>query len=277
VVHGAVTRRVCVLLVLIGPRLHGAFEKLPEGGRAAGMGGVAVAVARDPWTLLANPSLAALLTERSVSAAFSPGLFGIPDLRRRSFAWVEPTQIGTFACAATWLGSSLYRETTASLTYALAVDPCFGCGIRGALYHLRIDRYGSAATFGIDIGLSCAVSPELLFGAAAVNVNFPAIGSCHERLPQELSVGIAYQPLHELILAADLVREKGFPAELRAGVCYSLFECLEVRAGATDAPETYSAGAGLLLSSLRLDYGMTSHPDLGLSHHFALTIFPGEL
>ncbi len=241
------------------------------------MGGVSVAIAQDPWAIRTNPSLAASLAELSVSAAYSPSWLGIRELSRSSFAGAVPTPIGTFACSGAWFGFSLYRETSVSLTYATAMDTRFWLGVAAEFYHLRIERYGTAWTLGFDLGISYALMPEVLLGAAVVNVNAPRIGACHEPLPQEFSAGVTYTPIHGMALSLELNRELGFPAGVCAGVSCSILECITVRAGATDEPETYSAGAGVSLGSVCFDYGMSSHPDLGISHHVSLTLFPGSL
>ena len=75
-------RCVTLLVFLVEQDLFGAFERLPEGGRAAAMGGAAVAMTVDPWALCANPSLAAFIEKRCLSVAYSPRWLGIPELSR---------------------------------------------------------------------------------------------------------------------------------------------------------------------------------------------------
>lgn len=264
-----------VLLCVSACDLFGAFEKLPEGGRAAAMGGVAVAVLRDPWALRTNPSLAAWIADRSVSVSFSPSWLGIPELSRYSFQYVEPTAPGTFCGAATRFGFELYSETQVSIGFGSSPVERFGWGIGLTLYHLGIERYGAATAGGVDVGFLYAVSDELLFGFSAANTTGARIGACRERIPQSFSIGVGYKPVDGVEIAADLERDPEYPLELRLGAECEILHCLSLRAGTTDRPSTYSAGMGLHVTFVCIEYALTFHPDLGSTHHFSVTVYPG--
>ena len=241
------------------------------------MGGAATAVAKDPWALRANPSLAAWLDGRSFSVAHSPSWLGIPELGRSAFVYVEPTSFGVFACGGARFGIPLYRETDLSVTFASVVSDRLGYGVSVQAFFLTIERYGSARTIGITGGFSYAFSEEVLFGCSARNLNAPRLGVSREKLPQSFAFGLEYRPLRGITLDADAVREIGFPFEAHIGFACELAGCLSIMAGASDQPSTYSTGLGVSFGYLQIDYGLTAHPDLGISHHFSISLYLGAL
>jgi hypothetical protein len=257
--------------------VHAAFERLPEGGRAAAMGGVAVAMANDPWALWTNPSLAASALDRSISVTHSPRWLGIPELTRSGFVFIQPVQIGTCGLAGTRFGMTLYRETVLSVVFASTIDDRFRVGGGLTFYHLSIERYGSSWTLGVDAGFTFALTPETTFGISLLNVNGPTIGSSKEKLPQTLSVGMEYRPFAALSLGADLVKDVRFPMEVHLGVAYQVLGCLWLRGGASDRPSTYSSGIGITYAFFAIDYGFTAHAELGFTHSVSLTIYPDAL
>jgi hypothetical protein len=121
------------------------------------------------------------------------------------------------------------------------------------------------------------LTPEATFGCTLFNLSAPTIGRGKERLPQAIALGVAYQPLGSLLLAADVVKDVAFPTEVHLGVSYQILDCLSLRAGATDQPSTYSAGIGVLHAFFTLDYGFAVHSELGFTHSFSLTLYPNLL
>ncbi len=237
------------------------------------MGGAAVAVGNDPLALRANPSLAALSTIRTLSVAYAPAWMGLPELSLSTIAFCEPFSFGAVGVSVSRFGFALYRETTLSAMAGLRLGEQFGIGVTVNAFHLAIERYGSAWTLGLDAGAVVLLSPELLFGIAVTNLSAPRIGACRERLPEACTAGISYRPLGDLTLTLEASRESGFPLGIRGGASCELLGCFALRAGMSDGPETWSAGCGLTLGAVALDYALTTHPALGMSHHLSLTLF----
>jgi hypothetical protein len=236
-----------------------------------------VAMVKDPWALRANPSLAAMLSDRSLSASVSPSWLGVPELTRSSFLYVEPVGMGAISCSGTRFGFSLYRETDISVGFGSTPDDQFGYGVAVDLYHLRIERYGAAWAAGLSAGIFYNVSAEILFGFSASNVTASKIGSCHEKIPQVFSVGLGYRPTGDLDIGIDLVKDPAYPMEIRLGAECALLGVFSLRIGSGDQPSWYTAGVGITYAFFRMDYAITTHHELGLSHHFSISLFPGSL
>jgi hypothetical protein len=266
-----------VLLLCVQCEMHAAFEHLARGSGSIAMGGAAVATFRNPWAAFANPAGLENFDERILSLYYSPQPFGLKELAHGSFSYVEPTAIGTFAASGSRYGFELYREIDLQISYGNDISEVLSAGATVHYYHLSIERYGSTQAFGVDVGLLARLTDQLQWGFSAFNVNVPTIGSASEKLPQVFVTGIAYSPIPELTLAADLEKDVRYPVELHAGVQYMFLDLLAARVGTTNDPSILSAGLGIHYSLIQLDYAFTNHSELGATHQMSLSLYLGDL
>ena len=270
-------RTVIVLIFCVTSRLLGAFEPQMPGGRSVALGGGGVAAPLDTWSAFTNPGTLATLPSRSLALMYAPQQFGLPELARGAFSYVEPTGIGTFALSGTRFGFTLYREVEFRLSFGTPITPAFSVGASVDYYHLTIEHYGSASTFGLDVGMVLSVTDEVRWGFAAMNINAPTLGEEKEKLPQVFSTGVSYQPFPEAAIVIDIVKELQFPAELRVGVEYTVLDLIALRGGTSSDPSLLCAGVGLHYSLLQLDYAFTNHVDLGATHQVSLSVDLGGI
>ena len=241
------------------------------------MGGASVSLPRDPWAAFSNPGVLPTVDQRFLSLSYSPQLFGLKELARGSFSFVEPTPLGVFSISGQRFGFELYREVTASVSYGRSISDWFHVGASIDYYSLTIQNYGSTGAIGVDLGGLVQISDQVWWGVAAFNLNAPRIGKGKERLPQQFSTGITYFPLPEAIISLAIVKDIRYPAELQLGVEYSVFSGVDIRGGVSGEPSTLNVGMGLQYSFIRIDYAFTEHPDLGVGHQISLSLALGEL
>ena len=268
---------IMILLCCTALPAHGAFEGVEGGSRSTAMGGASTAAIANSLAISTNPSLAASVVHCGVSMDYIPGVFEMEELSRGSFTFIVPMTAGTFAFTGSRFGFDLYREVSLTLTCARRISPELMVGVNVHWYSLVIQNYGSATTIGADIGLVATLSENLHWGFSARNVNAPAIGVEAERLPQVYSTGVAYQPSKECTIAADLVKDVQHPAGLSIGAEYEILGLLSLRGGSSSDPPMYSAGFGVRYSGVCLDYALSNHPDLGMTHQISISFLFGEL
>ena len=271
-------RIVLVLLILcqIQP-VFGAFERTTRGSRPIAMGGASVATVNNPWAAFSNPAALQTIPQRTVSFFYSPQPFGLSELARGSFSYVEPTSVGTFAGSASRYGFELYREIILGISYGMNVTDRFAVGLHVNYYSLSIQNYGNDGTIGVDAGFLVEVTDDIRWGFAGLNLNAPTIGEAKEKLPQVYSTGISYMPIREATLVLDIVKDIRYPAELHIGIEYSMFDIVDIRGGTSSDPSTLNAGMGLHYSFVQLDYAFSAHVDLGMTHYFSLSLLLSEL
>jgi len=254
----------------------GAFERNSHGGRAIGMGGASIAIMDNPWAVFTNPGALGAQQPRTLSLFYSPQPFGLRELAHGSFSYVEPMPFGTLAFSGSRYGFELYREVALTLSYGGRIADLLLYGISVNYLSLSIEKYGSASTVGVDAGILVAVSDEVSWGFVATNLNAAAIGALKEKLPQVFSTGLSYKPIHEATIAADIVKDIRYEAELRLGVEYIVLDLISLRSGTSSDPSAFNAGLGIRYSLLELDYAFSSHPELGMTHQASLSIRLGE-
>jgi hypothetical protein len=190
---------------------------------------------------------------------------------------VLPTSEGTFGFGASRFGFELYKEVRAAISFARALSDDLKGGITVNYYNLSIQNYGSASTFGIDVGLLVDIVDNVQWGFVALNVNAPAIGAAKEKLPQVFATGVAYTPFKGAGVYTSVSKDLRYPVEVQVGVEYEFVEMIAIRAGTSSEPSTLNAGMGIHYSFARLDYAFTSHTELGITHQFSLSLNVGDL
>ena len=116
-----------MLAALAWSTLHGSFERQPQPAPLYGRGLSGCAMRGTDFSLL-NPAALAGLASMHITLFHSPSPFELPQLSSGGIALSIPAPFGTLQAAFTLSGTDLYREQTAMLSYALALDgakrPC---------------------------------------------------------------------------------------------------------------------------------------------------------
>jgi hypothetical protein len=255
---------------LFVPRGYTAFEYFPLGARSAALSGACVALPLGPESVFYNPAACVLPQQRSLLVYYARP-YGLRELEMAAFSYLHGAETVTALVAATMVGGEFYRERTLYAAVAGNIAPTIQVGATAKLYHVAIAGYGASMSVGIDCGVYVRISPSVRWGICAANVNRPRIGACREALPQQLSAGFSARPLKTLHLSADIVKDVRYPAEFRFGAGIALAGFLTVQFGIRTAPARNSRGVRLFFKNARVDYGLCTHYDLGLTHMFSLS------
>ena len=249
-----------------------AFERLDQGGKSVAMGGALMASPDDGWAAFSNPAGLASIGGRTLALFHVPSLFGIPGLGRSSFAFVQPAPFGGWGLSGTRCGCAQYREIELSVACGGRVAARLDLGVSLKYCRLAIEGYGSARAFGVALGALVGITQDLRWGFTADNVNSPVMGKVREKLPQTFTSGVSYTPVPEVEIVAAVAKDVRFPVETHFGVQYTLLGCIALRGGTVAEPAAYSMGLGLRLLPLDIDYAGASNPELGMTHHFSLSL-----
>ena len=250
---------------------HAAFERLVTGGRHAGVAGASAALAGDPWGMFANPAGILGLPGCTIVTSVCPSIYGIPELRHLAVSAILPLSWGSIGVAGTTLGVDGYRETTASLVIASPLGPAFGCGIRMNSLWLGITSYGSTVVPTFDAGLQARITESFSVGFLLENVTGARLGIQKEALPRSVEFGLSIVSSDLGVQAhASAVKELSGPLDWRMGVSFTPYECLTLRTGISTEPALLCGGLGLTVAPVTLDYAVSHHWQLGLTHHVSL-------
>ena len=264
-------RRLLLATLLVCSSAESAFEQMPRGARAMGLGGATVAVDGDLWASYANPACLPSLNGAAIAVEFAPALYGIEELKRGALSMCGTLPVGTLALSMSGFGFTLYREIRVGVAWTRALNERVALGIGLNLYSLAIRNYGADRTVGLDLGMLVRIARGISYGFAFHNINRPTIGDNEEPLPQTMAMGVSVQPLPEALVALSAQKDSHYPFELSLGLEYSLEDVVTIRLGAANEPSSIAAGIGLRTSMLCVDYAYSMHPDLGGTHSFSLS------
>jgi outer membrane protein OmpA-like peptidoglycan-associated protein len=176
----------------------------------------------------------------------------------------------------TWDGA-----LSAGYGFAIAGDYYVGAAVKG-FYQ---DLYTSAGYGGaVDIGFACRPIASLSVGAIARNIGFATYGSGNEPMPMEAGVGggLAFGPVHAML---DVLLPLSGSPSLHVGAEYLPVPEFAVRLGYQTGPQDLgtlgalsglTAGLGVGVGPLSLDYAITPYGKLGMAHRIGLaaTLLP---
>jgi len=263
--------RLLILLTVFSTIASAGFEQSALGPHLRALGGAGTALSGESYALFLNPSSIAVLRGLHAEAEYLPAQFGLKELALKS-ATISGALFGMkCALAGSRFGFELYSENSLGLALARDIPP-LDVGVMLNYYSVSISSYGSSATFGIDVGVGVEIRDGLRWGCALRNINAPVIGPAREPLPQALTTGISYCPVHTIVIVADYRKEAAFDASLHFGLEYSPFQEISFRVGTSDYPDTYSCGIGLVIGTASISYSLNVHDELGLTNAIAVGV-----
>lgn len=248
------------------------FEFVDIGAKPISLGGAFTSLANNSDAIFYNPAGISQLMFRELSVFYSPAPFGLKELAYGTASYVEPTKFGSIGVAGKTYGFELYREVTATLNYANNYKGRIRYGANFNYYHLSIKNYGSASTFGIDVGMLANLTDYLKWGFAAFNLSRAKIGQSREKLPQVYRAGFTFQMRKDLLLTAEIEKDTRYTTSFKSGIEYSLLDMIDLRAGVSSAPTRFSAGVSFKYSLFEIEYAFYNHQDLGLTHQGSIGI-----
>lgn len=130
----------------------------------------------------------------------------------------------------------------------------------------------SKKAVAFELGGIVMLSSKLFLGAHMFNLTQSRYTG-HDREPVDTSLktGLFYKPSAKLRLSGELEKISAYPISFRAGIEYEIIKKVVLRTGIATQPQTSHFGFGFQGTKLQIDYAVSTHPQLGWSHHFTLT------
>ncbi|MBS4015195.1 MAG: hypothetical protein KGZ86_01995 [Candidatus Latescibacteria bacterium] len=270
-------KKIIVLSLVIVSFSFAIFEDLESGARAEGMANAFTAISNDPSAIQYNP--AGLVQVNNLSAmSFYKLLYGGIGVNLHHFclnvAYPINEKAGVVGIGLQEMGISLHSEKVLTLSHSfnLIRDISFGYNIRG--YQLSQTDFGSGIAFGIDFGILTRIYKRWQYGFYVRNINSPKMGQdVKYNLPRVINVGIAYRPTLGINSTFDISKEVGKPTRIAVGQEFQIIEdYLTVRAGIQTEPIRFGFGLRSGMKNIYLDYALTTHAELPLTHNFGLAL-----
>lgn len=265
-------RILVILTVLLGTRSFAAFERVNVGARNIAHAGATSPLDPDPWSVRTNPAIISPAGSWQVALSYAPHPFGLEELSRAAMAIVAPVDDFVIGFYGSRYGYDLYRETELSLAIAPRNVGNFRWGVSLTRYQLSIESYGQDVGFMMSGGIVLDLSREVSLDVSLHNIFAATIGEEREPLPRSLTLGGAFSPVSQMIFLAEVSKEFDRNVEWRFGMEYTLAGVLALRCGTNTSISSVCGGVGIAYGSVRVDYGIDAHSELGLSHTLSLGI-----
>lgn len=261
-----------ILMIFAAKNGKSQFENIDLGARAVALNGAFTSVSDNSLAIFYNPAGLGQAKYRDLSVFYSPAPFGLSELSTAAVTYAEPLKYGIFGAGIRTYGFELYKETNVIVSYGNGYKKKLFYGINLNFYHLNIQNYGSASSFGADIGAMAYISKYLRWGFFGKNITGSKIGESKEKIAQVYRTGINYKPVTEAGFMLEIEKDVKYPVSVRAGFEYSLLDCVDLRAGVGNEPASFTGGIGLNYNIFQLDYALYKSQDLGITHQGSITV-----
>lgn len=247
-----------------------------RGTQAIALANAFASIADNAWAISYNPAGLSRLTRFESSAFLIPQQFGVPDLKTTSVAAACAFPFGTVGFIVERFGFDLYHTTDVDLGYGVRVDSALSIGATLNTEWVTIERYGTARSMTLDVGLLGDPSPGISIGVSVRNVFAATLGENRERLPQVLALGLCFRPFDGFRAVTEVEKDVRFATILKAGIEKEFLGFLRLRCGISNNPDKFAAGMAVRCSFAEFGYAGYSHPDLGWTHHIEVGLQWGE-
>jgi len=259
-----------ILILCFSPNLSTFYAQSNPGSRQIALAHSDIALSDDVFSLFNNPSGLANIKNREIGIYYSPSPFGLKQLANGFLAYTEPTTLGSFNIGASVYGFDLYNENKLLIGYSFALDEKIAFGFVGHYNSVKIKGYGSSGTLNLSLGCLFKLYADLNIGFSLHN---PVRNSKSKiELPLIYSLGISYILFKSSSLNLALEKEINYPISFRFGVEHNISKYFDLRLGIMNEPNIYGAGIGINYFIFSLNYSITSHPILNLTHQFDVII-----
>ena len=259
-----------LLLLLISSHL--CFGQSLPGARQVALAHSEISYSSDPFSLFNNPAGLSLLSQREIGLYYSPSPFGVSEMSNAYGAFAEPTVYGTFSAGFSIYGFELYKQTQIAVGYGRKIYDNFYIGGTLIYQNLSIKNYGTKGSVYFNAGGIANITDKLGFGFAVENLTRTTVSEDANQIPTVFWGGFHLKVIKEFILSAALSKEVGYNPSIRLGAEYSLLDYINLRFGTHNEPNSFTGGFGVIYEFMQVDYAVSSHPDLGLTHQFGLIV-----
>ncbi len=263
--------------------------RIDQGPRLAAMGGAGIGAVDDASAIFWNPAGLGRVEDKRFAFSHNQWFAGIKDELVHT---ALPAGSGAFGLGLVfsdesgiefWDASNVPGDTfrtwsgvlSAGYGFTVARNYHFGAALKGFYQNLYTSGgYGGAA----DVGFACKPLPFLGLGVTGRNIGTATYGQGLEDMPTEAGVGASLTsgPVNVVL---DVILPMDNRVAVHAGAEYLPVPELAVRLGYRTGPEDngtlgglsgLTAGLGVNLGGLSLDYAITPYGRLGMSHRIGL-------
>lgn len=273
------------------------FLELGAGGRPGGMAGAYVGLANDINAILYNPAGLSFLQRKEATFMY---LSSFQDISYSFIGYGQPIKnLGIMGFGITRLDSGKikktnedsqgnYVETTGNFSeqdYSINLGfgkailnkkLMLGLAIKGINQEIdKFQVFGWAVDFGVLVKI---FNEKIQLGTSILNLGTDIKNN---PLPSSTKIGISVFPINNFTFSQETkIPIDASEITYSVGIEYVLFDIVGLRAGYQSGQvvgEGITAGIGLKINNMGMDYSYMPYGELGLSHRLSLTFNFGRV
>lgn len=243
-------------------------QHTPSGAVSEGLGGITTSL---EGKAAAMSNISGLASEQNKSLLLSNSVpLGFYQAMTNQANFIYPFQKGVGLLKFSRFGNNYFNINTLSTGFAHQID-LIKLGLTANCHRYAIQEHLNSLAFSLDFGGQAHIYKNLLFGAQVSNFRLSVISqSVKNRIETRLALGLKWKTYENLSLYSELGKEAGFAAETKVGIEYKVSNIIQLRTGISTQPNIFHAGTSIKHGSYILDYAVSNHPILGLSHFLTI-------
>lgn len=273
-----------ITLVLLASftSIFAVFDEYEASARARSLGGAFYTVSDDASSIFYNPAGLREAGNNFIAGYSNP--FGLSFMKVSNGALTYNLKnygvlgIGYRSMNVEYNDVNLMDEKTFALSYAFTLmedvhsSIFFGTSVN--FYMLEFKDFGNEPSIGVNFGALAILHQRTRVGVTITNINNDKLGSDNSHdIPRKLVAALAYNPYNGVTTSVEL--HKSFsdydaPIELHTGAEMTLYEAFILRLGVRNNPAQYNMGFGIKTYNFIINYGLSTHPTLDLTHEFGV-------
>lgn len=239
------------------------------GPRLTAMGNAGVAL-QDVWSVKKNQAGIAGLENAQFSAGYE-NRFGVKELNTQSAVFVLPIKNYAIGANFQYYGVNAYRKSKSGISLARVFGPQLLAAINLNYHQIKIDNYGNAQGFSVEVGLQYEAFKNLWFGTHIANPNQSKYGNNTEQIiPAHIQFGAAYKFSDQLMISSEVEKILDGQVDFKTGLEYKVVKFVALRGGVSVNPFKQFTGFGVNYEKFQLDFAVASHPVLGYSPQISI-------
>ena len=247
-------------------------QEIQFGVQSAALGGQQALVQENAGTVFLNPALLLTASRWSIwMTYFRP--FRLPDLNAQGLAGHYAAAGFAFGAAFAQWGNSLYQERLLRMALAFRAGDRLDLGVTFQQRAVSISRYGRVAQWSGDVGAVIRPNSRVQFGILWRQAFFFRSSSLQEPPRREIITGIRIALPAKLQIVSEISRAAAFEPTWRFAAEFQPIPRLQLSAGSGfNTPETFAFGMAIDFATIRIQYALTDHAVLPLTHRIALLL-----
>lgn len=243
----------------------------PNGGAAITAMGNTTAISTGIWSVNANPAGIVTLSRPSVCLSYST-VMNLPELACQDVLFAFPAKRNRFGIGVERYGFSDFNQLTAGVVYGKKFGDQLSLATRFNFQQVNEAEYGAVSAFTFDMGFRYVFNNNVALGACISNPirQQYATKERNFRIFSGFSGGLSWQSSEQVLLAADLEKEAGQPADFRTGIAYGPSPVLIFRGGLSLKPLRHYAGFQVARKLAVMEFAVSSDPQFGYRPQIAM-------